>query len=360
MYAKGVTCSDCHDAHSAQMMAEGNAVCTQCHNPAGNPRFPSLPLGEFDSPAHHHHPEGSPGGQCKSCHMPERVYMGNDWRADHSIRIPRPDLTEATGAPDACTTCHTDQNPEWAAARIRDWFPDRAQPGVHFGQILARAELNPRLASDDLVELAHDDQAPMLVRATAIWLIGQTADPATIDRVADLAASPDATLRTAAVEAMRSLPGHQRVQKMLPLLDDPARNVRIAAARGFYNAPIAHMPDRIAASFRKALAEWQNAMAARLDFPETHLQLGGFAPTTRNLPAAERAFEKAVELDPKLVDAWIMRIRIAAISGQQDTMHALIDAALTANPGDLSLQNLIAELTGAQVDLLPPVADPAE
>ncbi len=87
MYARGVRCSDCHDPHAAQLKAEGNAVCTQCHSPAGNPRFPSLRKAVYDDPSHHFHEGGSEGAQCMSCHMIERVYMGIDGRRDHSFRI---------------------------------------------------------------------------------------------------------------------------------------------------------------------------------------------------------------------------------------------------------------------------------
>ena len=61
MYARGVRCSDCHDPHAAELRAEGNAVCTQCHSPAGNPGFPTLRRAAYDDPAHHFHAPGSPG-----------------------------------------------------------------------------------------------------------------------------------------------------------------------------------------------------------------------------------------------------------------------------------------------------------
>ena len=31
MFAAGVTCSDCHDPHSAKLKLEGDKVCLQCH-----------------------------------------------------------------------------------------------------------------------------------------------------------------------------------------------------------------------------------------------------------------------------------------------------------------------------------------
>ena len=73
---------NCHEAHSATLVAEGNAVCTQCHSPAGNPEFPTLALQDYDTPEHHFHFEGSDGAQCKSCHMAERTYMQVDGRRD--------------------------------------------------------------------------------------------------------------------------------------------------------------------------------------------------------------------------------------------------------------------------------------
>jgi len=354
MYEKGVTCANCHNAHTAELIAEGNAVCTQCHSPAGNPDFPSLRLAEFDSPAHHHHPKGSTGADCKSCHMTEQVYMGNDWRADHSFHIPRPDLAAETGTPDACTSCHTDQSADWAAAQLQDWFPDSTNRGPHFGQVFARAEINSTQALGDLVALARNEDAAGLVRATAIWLIDQARDTAAIDEITDLVDDPDPMIRAAVVEAIRNLPPQQRLQKAAPALGDPARNVRIAAAQGLYDVPAADMSEKTATSLRNAVEEWQSAVRARLDFPETHMQLGGFALIARNLPAADQAFERAVALDPKLVDAWMIRIRIAAILGQEEKMLSLMDAAQASNPGDLGLDSLIAELTGGSIDLLPP------
>ena len=142
MYARGVRCSDCHDPHAAELRAEGNAVCTQCHSPAGNPEFPTLRRAAYDDPAHHFHAPGSPGAECRACHMIERTYMGIDGRRDHSFRVPRPDLA-ATGAPDACTDCHADRGAAWAAEEIARRFPDPRHRGPHFATAFAAAQWVP-------------------------------------------------------------------------------------------------------------------------------------------------------------------------------------------------------------------------
>ena len=149
MYSKGVRCSDCHDPHQADLKASGNGVCTQCHSPAGNMRFPTLRKSSYDDPAHHFHEPGSAGAQCKSCHMVERVYMGIDGRRDHSFRIPRPDLTNETGAPNACMDCHNDKDAAWRRPKSNAAFQtaSTAAPTSHRSSRQHGATQQPRPTS---------------------------------------------------------------------------------------------------------------------------------------------------------------------------------------------------------------------
>jgi predicted CXXCH cytochrome family protein len=61
MYARGVTCSDCHNPHTGKVRASGNNLCASCHLPA-----------KYDTPTHHHHAPTGAGASCVSCHMPPR------------------------------------------------------------------------------------------------------------------------------------------------------------------------------------------------------------------------------------------------------------------------------------------------
>ncbi|WP_198670695.1 multiheme c-type cytochrome [Oceanicella sp. SM1341] len=354
MYASGVSCSDCHAPHSARLRAEGNALCTTCHAPEADARFPAAGQAVYDSPEHHFHAPGSPGAQCRACHMVEQVYMGNDWRADHSFRIPRPDLAATTGAPDACTTCHAGRDPAWAAERIAAWYPDSAHRGPHYGEVLARGREDPAAAAPALTRLARDGDMPGIIRATALWLLEQSGTPEDAAGLAALLEDPDPVVREAALGAQRLAGPQARAQRVIGLLDDPARSVRMAAARQLLDAPIAHLPPRYATRLRSAMAEWQQALGQRMDFPETSLQLGGMALTMRNIPAANRAFREAVTLDPQRVEAWVMLSRIAAATEGAAAALAIVDEALAAAPGDFSLRSMRAELTGQAPNLLPP------
>ena len=99
MHKAGVVCSNCHEPHAAKLRAEGNALCAQCHLPE-----------KFDVTAHHKHSSGSTGAQCVNCHMPTKNYMVVHDRRDHSMRVPRPDLSVSIGTPNACTQCHADRS----------------------------------------------------------------------------------------------------------------------------------------------------------------------------------------------------------------------------------------------------------
>jgi hypothetical protein len=52
-----------------------------------------------------------------------------------------------------------------------------------------------------------------------------------------------------------------------------------------------------------------------------------------------------VELDPQLVDAWSMLVRIAAASQGPAAARAVLDAALVENPEDPTLLQYDSELS---------------
>jgi hypothetical protein len=344
MYAKGVGCLDCHDAHRADLVAEGNAVCTQCHNPAGNPEFPTLRPAEYDSPAHHFHEQGTAGAECKNCHMVERVYMGNDWRADHSFRVPRPDLSAVTGAPDACTVCHSDQDAAWAAGKLVDWYPDSDHRGPHYGVTLALGAQDPVAVSGDLAGLATDAGQPAIVRATALWLLEAANSPETATQLEPLLSDDEPLVRAAAAGLQRVAAPQDRVLPLIGLLDDPLRNVRISGARALLGAPILRLPPAMQAQLDESMAEWRRALASRLDFPETHLQLAGIALTLRAFSQAAGAFRETVTLDPQQEEAWVMLMRLAEATEGPAAAQGVLREARAALPESRALAAAAREL----------------
>ena len=344
MYAQGVRCSNCHDVHTAGLIATGNGVCTQCHSPVGNEKFPTLRLADYDSPAHHFHAAGSDAAACKSCHMVERRFMGIDGRRDHSFRVPRPDLSNETGSPNACNDCHGDRSPAWAAEQIAAWYPDSTHRGRHSGQVIAQGRADPVRTRDALTELAADAAVPGIVRATALSLIAPVAEVETAARLEPLLRDDNPLVRAAAVPLQRAAPPQDRVQRLLPLLSDPAKTVRIATARELLDAKIAHLPQAQDQALRAALTEWQASMRTKFDFPEGQMAIAGTGLVLRNLPGALSAFQEAARLDPQMVQAWRMIVTLELALGNREAAEQALTTALGHNPDNPLLESIRQQL----------------
>jgi predicted CXXCH cytochrome family protein len=297
MYAQGVRCTDCHDAHSLKLKAEGNAVCTQCHQPAGNARFPTLKKADYDSPAHHHHPAGSAGAQCAHCHIPAKNYMVIDARPDHSFRIPRPDLSVKIGTPNACTGCHDKKTAQWATDAVATWYGPGRRQEAHFGEVFAAARAQRPEAVGGLDALVAGREQPAIVRATALALLrgyGAAHTRAAITAKND----PDALVRAAAAGALVAVPAAERVAYVAPLLRDPVRLVRIEAARALVDIPPAQITGETRAAFDRGYAELFAAEQTLADMPPTQLNLAGLALRRGDIPAAEAGYRRALAMDP--------------------------------------------------------------
>ena len=340
MYEQGVDCMNCHDPHRADLKAEGNGICTQCHSPAGNPDFPTLTLKDYDTPDHHHHADGSDGAQCKSCHMIERVYMGVDGRRDHSFRIPRPDL--GLGA-DACTDCHADQDQSWAAAGIEAWYPNSTRRGSHFSAAFDAAAKGQLDDPSALLAIADDHDMAGIVRATALYLLQPFAGPELAATAMTNLTDADPLVRANAVALQRAASIPDRIARLEPLLSDPLRNVRLTAAKEFLLIPPDALTPQQRPVVQQAVTDWQRSMSHRLDFPETHLVLGGLALSLRNAQAAEGAFREVVELDPQRAEAWPMLVQLAHINRGPQAAVEVLDEALTRLPDDPNLGQLASQ-----------------
>ncbi|MBS0311346.1 MAG: hypothetical protein JSR88_08440, partial [Proteobacteria bacterium] len=216
MYQAGVACTDCHEPHGGRTRAEGNALCVACHNEAPDKaRFPGLKAKPYDSPQHHFHTPGKPGSECVSCHMPSRNYMVVHARRDHAIRIPRPDLTQRIGTPNACQDCHADRSAAWAAAAIVRQHGSRTT-SEHYGEVFAAARGGQPGSDARLAALIEDERQPAIVRASAIEqlaALGGVPPPAAL-------IDADPAVRTAAAAAWSARPAEERRARLPALLAD--------------------------------------------------------------------------------------------------------------------------------------------
>ncbi len=288
MHAAGVTCSDCHDPHSLELLAAGDALCARCHAPE-----------RFAVETHHHHPVDSAGARCVECHMPERTYMVIDRRRDHSLRLPRPDLEAVTGAPDACTGCHRDRDAAWAARAVEGWGVGPRPP--HWGEVVAAAWRGEPGVDARLARAASGDDWPPIVRATALSLLRGIAEPTVREALEHGIADADGLVRFGALRALENAAVEQRLALLPPLLHDPTLAVRIDAARLLADAPSAALGAGAVAARDAALAEYRASQQLDGDRPEAHLNLGNLALAQGDAAAAEREYRAAIRHRPHLL-----------------------------------------------------------
>ncbi|MCB1828379.1 MAG: ammonia-forming cytochrome c nitrite reductase subunit c552, partial [Coxiellaceae bacterium] len=273
MYRLGVTCIDCHNPHSLQLVAKGNSLCAQCHNPQGNSRFQSLPKKLYDNPSHHHHQPNSAGAQCVNCHMPTTTYMTIDPRRDHRFGIPRPDLTISIGVPNACNRCHRDQSATWAQQQIEQWFGKR-QRGDEFAHVFAKAQANTLPSANPLITIATDSQQASIVRATATQLLLPFEDKMALKAKLHLLTDKNALIRVAAVRSLANVPPASVTSDLLPLLHDPIRAVRIEVASILAGTPKHLIPSAQQDAFEKVMQEYQALQESNRDLASGYFNLG--------------------------------------------------------------------------------------
>ena len=296
MFQRGVTCTDCHNAHTGKLKLPGNAVCVQCHKPDPNPSFPTA-AGNFESPKHHFHKDGSKGALCVPCHMPARPYMGIQLRPDHSIRIPRPDLAVKIGAPDACTTCHVGKKAQWSVDAVIKWYGPVRKQGTHYGEAFAAARAGEHSGNPALAQLIVNRGMPAIVRASALEQLRGEPEAGAAQRI-KATLDADAEVRAAAANALEGLSVSQRIEALTPLLKDPVRAVRVTAARNLSFVPIDQLGATTRPAFEAALREYIGTQAFALDMPGAHLNLAVVYENTGRTALAEPHYLEALKIDP--------------------------------------------------------------
>ncbi len=342
MFHNDVRCADCHDSHSLKLHFEGNNLCLQCHR-----------ADAYDTREHHFHKkvyEGRPsdGALCIACHMPQRPYMVIDERADHSIRIPRPDLTLSIGTPNACNQegCHADKSAAWADESYRTWYGQARK--THYGTTLAAAREGRPEAAPELVRLAGDALYPAIVRATALALLERYPDEASTQAFAAALTDDDALMRHTAVMSVSAPTTEKLVALLAPLLFDPIRAVRMQAAVQLADVPDAELEQYQKQARAAALEEYVEAMKYSLDFAFAGHNLGNLWSRLNKPAQAETAYRNAFAIDDLFFPAKVNLAVLLNAQGRNDEAEVLLRQVMEAFPQEYqvaySLGLLLAEV----------------
>jgi Flp pilus assembly protein TadD len=326
MFAAGVTCSDCHDPHSAALRAPGDGVCGQCHMAS-----------KYESVSHRHHESVSGSIPCASCHMPERKYMIVDRRHDHSFRIPRPDQSAKLGTPNACNDCHTDKSAQWAASAVETWYGPQRKGFQTYAEAFHSAWTRQPDAEKLLGQVASDRNVPAVARASALTALSAYLSPANVNLAQKGLVDSDPMVRGGALSMLEGVPANQLWPLVSPLLSDPIAGVRIRAVSLLAGVPTASQPGTDRESFDRAAAEFLAAQRLNADRPEARTTLANFLAQRGKSVEAETEYKAALKLSPQFTPAAINLADLyRALDRGPDGLKVLREA-ITAVPQDAGL-----------------------
>jgi len=331
MYHKGIRCSDCHDPHSLKLKHPGNETCTSCHQHSA---------GKYDVPSHHHHKIGTPGAMCVNCHMPERTFMDVDPRRDHSLRLPRPDLSVKLGTPNACSGCHladridsidkqertelidyadwqlaakenqqvadaiktTDQ---WCDDACNRWYGESRKRPSHFAEAITAFRSGQDGAVEQMLRLSMQtgETSSAITRASVLGELAASGVSEAIPTAIQILETPneDPMVRAAAINLFMASPDAAAIrQALMPLLKDESRLVRTEAARvltmsGAYQT----LSGAEQASVDHALVEFKATLMLTSDRAGAHMNWAMLSESRGRVGEAIEAYETAMRVEPK-------------------------------------------------------------
>jgi tetratricopeptide (TPR) repeat protein len=292
MFHKGVSCSTCHNPHSLKLKRIGNQTCTLCHIST-----------KYDAPTHTFHKKGTPAAECKNCHMPGKLYMGNDLRHDHSFRVPRPDLSVKYATPNACSNCHKDKSEKVLADAVIKWYgPNRK---YHFAEDLIPGSRLDAESEKHLTKLIDNKFVPKIIKATATFYLSSIQTQTSLNTIIGRLTSKEAQIRYPGLRSLASFPAKNWQEAVGPLLSDKVRAVRIAAADLYITIPREQVAPQYEKAFSAAQIELEKSLRYKTDFSTGNVMLADYYLKLQDYENAIKFYLRGLKKDNNMNYAWL-------------------------------------------------------
>jgi hypothetical protein len=431
-FQKGdATCTSCHRMHGIQNnhalkvaidapggghTRESDMLCTQCHTAraggvgrAGGeaaddrsarasadertgtalpeqtdrltPRA-DLPTPIPDIQAHTHHAPESQGSRCINCHMSDVNWRLLNRRLDHTFQPPVPELTARFGVPNACTNCHEDRAPEWAARVLDEWYGNESKRSAVVGvaDAMYRAGAGDSTVLPQIASLAVDRRQGALIRASAAEFAGRLIakidespktngshaqdamtgarriqpggtdaaaqnplDPSIVNALFGAASDSEAMVRATAVRSLGLLDDPRVVPVLFAKLVDPARVVRVRAVEALLSKSITTADGSAGEALVAAQDEWITSLRTFDDVSFNHVTLGRLAAARGRDEESIRELNVAARLDPADARPHVWLGVFAARAGRFDAAIQQFKAAKSLAPDYPNIDRLIQE-----------------
>jgi Flp pilus assembly protein TadD len=289
--------------------------------------------------------------------MPEQTYMVVDPRRDHSIRVPRPDLSASLGSPNACNQCHTDKSVEWSVRAVEEWYGSERE--MHYGEALFAGRMGMPGAGRKLVALSLDESQPGLARATALALLSRYPGRSADDVIAAGLIDQDPLVRYGALRAIEGMDPYPRIERVVPVLSDTVKAIRVEAGRLLSPIPTTSLADERRYPISRAVEEYVEAERFNLDRPESHLNLGLLSTWRGQYDEAESAYQTALDIYPGQIQAFINLADLYRLQGREHDAERVLNEALEYVPEAATIHHALGLLL-ARTNRLPKALEKLE
>jgi hypothetical protein len=281
-------------------------------------------------------------------------------RLDHTFQPPVPEMTARYGVPNACTSCHEDKSPEWAAKTMDAWYGNRdARAGVTaMADVIYRAGSGDTTSLPQVATLSVDRSHGALIRASAAEFAGQligkisssgsagttpTFDTAVVNALIGAAADPEPMVRITAVRALGLVREPRILAVMTAHLIDSSRVVRVSAAESLMNLGVTKLDGEAGAALERAQDEWAQSLRTFNDAAGDQAMLGWLSAARGRTDEATTALEAAVRLDPNNAQPHVYLGVLAARAGRFDEAVKQFKAAKALDSSYPNIDRLIDE-----------------
>jgi hypothetical protein len=274
-------------------------------------------------------------------------------RRDHTFQPPVPELTSRFGVPNACTTCHEDKSPEWAASIMDRWYGngDRRRAIVAMSDSIYRAGAGDTDVLPDVARLATDRSHGATIRGSAAEFAGQLIarlpaphlDAASVNALIGAAADPEPSVRVTAVRSLALLDDERVPPVLAAHLTDSVRLVRVSAAEGLFNRHLTTLSGAAGEALSRALDEWTASLRTFNDDAADHATLGWVEAARGRAEEGATELRTSIELDPQAPRPHVYLGVLAAKSGKFEEALQQFRAAKRLAPDYKNLDRLIAE-----------------
>ncbi|NOR74613.1 MAG: hypothetical protein GQ525_05595 [Draconibacterium sp.] len=341
MFMNDIQCNDCHNVHSGKLILDGNDLCLQCHKAE-----------DYDTKTHTFHKgfgedgeavisdsgvlfEVGTGTECINCHMHGQKYMGVDYRRDHSFRIPRPDLSEKNGTPNACNQCHKNETNNWSKTYIEKWF-GVSRP-YQYGEAFSDANNGKDSADVQLEKIIDNDLYPISIRSAAFNYLSNS--PENAELINQALQNLEPSIRLAALTQF-SINSANDLTKLLPLLYDEIKAVRLEVVNMLSFLDPNLIPEKYKKIYREVLAERFEGLVYNSDFPGGKFNLANHYFVEKDYKKAEEYYLKSIEQDDELHIVEMNLANLYSTIGEPLKAEKVLEEYVRINPENgLALYN---------------------